>query len=344
MKQRIEYIDALRGFTIILVVMYHVSITYFGAHFDSPELIHTYNYYFLQFRMPLFFFVAGLVFFKPMDYWTKENRTLFFKKKFKVQLLSPFIFFVLYCYTFHLSVTKGLMQWNKEGYWFTYVLMIFFSFWFLFTSIINKLKVKDKTKDILLIIVALAIYCASLEQRKTVIVSILSLVEWNFFLFFVLGAMVRKYYSQFTSLILEKKFITLAVALFFLFNIFSSPITRTFSHILFPLVTSLAGVTLVFALFYKNRDFFKKDDTLSNSLKFIGKRTLDIYLIHYFFLQTQLPDFFNFFNDCHVPLVEFCCTFIVAIVIIAFSLAISSVIRLSNPLASFLFGVKKEKG
>lgn len=33
--KRIEYLDAMRGFTILLVVMWHVS--YFGLGFDSSD-------------------------------------------------------------------------------------------------------------------------------------------------------------------------------------------------------------------------------------------------------------------------------------------------------------------
>lgn len=48
--KRIEYIDALRGFTMILVVLSHVAIFCVGAY-DVPN----YHHYLQQLRMPMFF-------------------------------------------------------------------------------------------------------------------------------------------------------------------------------------------------------------------------------------------------------------------------------------------------
>lgn len=47
-KQRIEYLDAMRGFCMILVVYSHLGNT------NTPDLFC--NNVFLTFRMPLFFF------------------------------------------------------------------------------------------------------------------------------------------------------------------------------------------------------------------------------------------------------------------------------------------------
>ena len=55
-KKRIEYLDALRGFTMILVVMSHVALFNLGVDVRSDGCYHT---YFQLFRMPLFFFVSG---------------------------------------------------------------------------------------------------------------------------------------------------------------------------------------------------------------------------------------------------------------------------------------------
>lgn len=54
--KRIEYIDALRGFTMILVVFSHVEMTSLG--FETPTFL---NSMFMSFRMPLFFFISGFI-------------------------------------------------------------------------------------------------------------------------------------------------------------------------------------------------------------------------------------------------------------------------------------------
>lgn len=71
-SQRIEYIDYLKGLTVVLVVWFHA--TYHPAFLDFP------------FRMPLFFFVSG-VFFKAYPW------PVFWRKKVN-QLFIPFLFFM----------------------------------------------------------------------------------------------------------------------------------------------------------------------------------------------------------------------------------------------------------
>lgn len=56
--KRLEFIDAMRGFTMLLVVYSHVLI--FGYH--QNEITHvSFNQALSTFRMPLFFFISGFV-------------------------------------------------------------------------------------------------------------------------------------------------------------------------------------------------------------------------------------------------------------------------------------------
>ena len=50
--RRVEYIDALRGFCMILVVMYHVGMFSYGMALPK-SYYHVFNF----FMLPLFFFV-----------------------------------------------------------------------------------------------------------------------------------------------------------------------------------------------------------------------------------------------------------------------------------------------
>ena len=58
-KKRIGWIDALRGFTMILVVFSHVEL--FTFELDPPLFV---NEVFISFRMPLFFFISGFIGYK----------------------------------------------------------------------------------------------------------------------------------------------------------------------------------------------------------------------------------------------------------------------------------------
>ena len=80
----------MRGFTILLVVMWHVS--YFGLGFDSSDTFNLQQYVFVPLRMPLFFFVSGFLMYKAAFQWNYSNTAQFLKKKVLVQVISPLIF------------------------------------------------------------------------------------------------------------------------------------------------------------------------------------------------------------------------------------------------------------
>ena len=56
-RPRMEWLDAMRGFTMILVVAYHVSIFSLGQNITQSTALS----FFVMFRMPIFFFVSGFL-------------------------------------------------------------------------------------------------------------------------------------------------------------------------------------------------------------------------------------------------------------------------------------------
>ena len=88
-RKRIEYIDAMRGFTMVLVVLTHVSS--FGLGMYGSDTF-SYSKIFAEFRMPLFFFVSGFVLYKSNFIWNIKNTIAFIRKKISVQILSPLLF------------------------------------------------------------------------------------------------------------------------------------------------------------------------------------------------------------------------------------------------------------
>lgn len=96
-QKRIDYIDYLKGLTILWVVWYHT------AH---PEFVD------FPIRMPLFFFISG-IFFKP--YPLSE----FIKKKINT-LLIPFVFFYIVYYIYL------ILQWSVNNSFSTFNYSCFF--------------------------------------------------------------------------------------------------------------------------------------------------------------------------------------------------------------------------
>ena len=78
--KRLEYIDALRGFIMILVVYLH--IINFGYHIANTkmEAMDTFINLFIRFLMPLFFFISGYLKYGRGTIGIKENIIKGFKK------------------------------------------------------------------------------------------------------------------------------------------------------------------------------------------------------------------------------------------------------------------------
>ena len=68
MKQRLEWLDALRGFTMLLVVTNHV----YDMSFVTNPKYSMFMSLCLLFRMPLFFFISGFP--SSADSWPTSPR------------------------------------------------------------------------------------------------------------------------------------------------------------------------------------------------------------------------------------------------------------------------------
>ncbi len=87
---RIEYIDAMRGFTMILVVFSHVCKLTFATDSETNNI-------FILFRMPLFFFISGLM---SYSIYTKQLMKKRIRNRILCQLLPTIIVAAIFCATF----------------------------------------------------------------------------------------------------------------------------------------------------------------------------------------------------------------------------------------------------
>lgn len=121
-RKRVEYIDALRGTVMFLVVSHHVSNLCFHV-FGSRQAIDDYIW---QYLIPTFFFISGFVMNKDDSDWSIGHIMTFLKKKLHLLVLAPIVFFLLNIHVFHKDILECLFSDTKGGYWFTFVLFGFF--------------------------------------------------------------------------------------------------------------------------------------------------------------------------------------------------------------------------
>jgi hypothetical protein len=97
-------------------------------------------------------------------------------------------------------------------------------------------------------------------------------------------------------------------------------------------------LSLVFMFFRHYSDFFSDRTVIGRSLQFVGRRTLDIYLLHYFFLP-KLPMVGEFFKVNRSNFIlETTVSFSLAFLVIGFCIVTSQLLRVSPFLKKYLFG------
>lgn len=342
-NKRIEYIDAMRGFTMLLVVMAHVSNFVLGAYFSD---VFCFSRLFGQFRMPLFFFISGFFVYKPGIIWTISRSANFLSKKIVVQIVSPCIFMIAFLVCQNRSVSEALYDVNKSGYWFTFTLYEFYVLYIMLNLLFNVLPtILRRYQDALLLFFSLLIYYLLSNYSLVVQYSLnlglgalLGVPTWTYFLFFCIGSIIRKYFTHFERLLDSQFFVPVCVLLYIWLNVLPEleNVSSTACHLVLP----VAGLFVVFALFRKKKKVFSRSHKIGRILIYIGRRTLDIYLIHYFFVFTNMQNVFPNFAELNVPFLEFILSFLIAWLIVIACLAVSEVLRISPLLAHYLFGQK----
>ena len=111
MINRIDYIDQLKGFAIILVVMGHIAE-------KSMNITTTpFNEFYGSFHMPLFMFLSGIFAYKNFKDWNVCEIMNFLKNKVTRILFPFFVIGGVYSLMFCGNITDVYLG-VRSGYWF----------------------------------------------------------------------------------------------------------------------------------------------------------------------------------------------------------------------------------
>ena len=335
-KQRIAYIDAMLGFTMILVVFSHVCGMCLG------DRLMGFNDVFFLFRLPCFFMISG---------WLFEGTSgiLYPRKvirhKFMVQIVPTFIFLLILAppplFFSRLGAVKG-------GYWFTFALFEFFVI-YLFSE-----RYLRKWSGALALVISVLAFCYDIYYNRlqmciadvqcsmfnvqwiTDVLGFLSFMTWRYYLFFFIGTRIKRYFETFLRWTDKWLVMTVVVGGFIAIACLPHQESAIGAYLVFS-VGGILGMTMIFTLF-RRLSLFTSHSSLLN---YIGTRTLDIYLLHYFFLPRFLnvygESLRNYDNKCF----EFFVAMALALIVVCICLLVSYLIRLNPTLGHYLFGVKK---
>ena len=101
-------------------------------------------------------------------------------------------------------------------------------------------------------------------------------------------------------------------------------------------------ILIFYNYFYIHREYWAADGWLSRNLQFVGRRTLDIYMLHYFFMRPSIPWFQRLFSENNNEALMIIVCGSMTCVVVLLCLFISSLLRSSSFLGYWLFGVKKQ--
>lgn len=335
-KKRIAYIDAMRGFTMILVVYSHI------CHFCLGDSLMGFNATFFLFRLPCFFFISGWLFGSYRG--TVPSVRSIVKHKFMVQIVPTFIFLLLLAPPPEFFHQLGAL---KGGYWFTFVLFEFFLFYML--------SVRCCWRWTWLVALAISIgsFCFASQQNHLRLIApnyrflspvldiagFLSIGVWRYYLFFYVGTLVRRHFDAFIKMTGKPWIVILLIVTFFAIASTSHPASAVLEYLRFSL-GGVFGMLMVFVLFRHAASWLQRLH-LSRPLQYVGTRTLDIYLLHYFFLPRFLMAYAPQLQAFDSQLLEFVVIMAISLVVLGLCLITSYVIRLSPFLGHYLFGVKR---
>ena len=318
MKQRIQYIDRLKGVAMMSVLIIHVIVI--GNLSETPDAIAQHLY---PIAMPLFMFLSGLVISSVP--WGKK---LF--KKLAVLLMPFFIVGTLFAFTCHHKNPVEYIN-NPLKYGYYYLLTLSETTIMLIPLHLNSFdnKKKELFIDITWGIIAWGILFFCRHNLPIQIQNILDMKDfYGLWPFFYLGYLSNKY-----KLIdkLTSHNVYFSIDLIVLLFLYSFPGLEQYGK--------LKSFALIIALCYLFRNREKENSLIVNLLGYIGKNSLDVYIFHYFILTTiNLKDIGTWLHKDGNYFIEIILVTILAIFIAYLTILIGKSIKKSEWLKNIVYG------
>jgi len=335
MKQRIEYIDAIKGLAIFLMVMghaiawnyedYNTICIFYPEQSINVKVGGVIWQLIYSFHMPLFFMVSGFLTYKVYQW---GDFLSFIKKKF-MRLFLPWV-----CTIWLVYLVRGAI-----GYWFLLCLFQISIVGFLLITLLEKVNLK-RIWIIDVLIMGIVYVCLRIFHAQ----------EWQFygvslgrfvgaFIPFFIGVLLRKHNFLFSICIESAWSYSLFLILFA--GVFSSRYLleygNIFEHIYnhSTLFLTIVGSFMTFHIFAKN--IFVR---FRSVLSLLGRKTLPIYMLHIMFVM-QIPavgEFVIMQNAVTSIVLQIIYSVVVSVIAIGLSLLLYRVIIISPHFKRLFFG------
>lgn len=276
MTKRFEHIDALKGLAIFLMVMGHVLSSFYPDPYlvyeSEPRSAMLLFRIIYSFHMPLLIFLSGYVTLRLSDYSLRNCASTLWRR-FRT-LVIPFFTVGLLRYV--------VMHQYLLDYWFIWILFQFILLTLCIEFIgarIPKYGSPIATIGIVLIALVLQYFNALLNQYDRM--PLLDAGHWSLYLFFVAGYLCAKY-DAIDRLINNNWLYSLSVVLSFGLTFW---VTIWGKHLpLWSKWNCVLPLSVIVMLVYLFRNALDSTRIYFRQLMYVGKNSLAIYLLHFFFI------------------------------------------------------------
>jgi len=336
MKQRFDYIDLLKGITILLVVFGHLLQANTVESCHHPIFSYIYS-----FHMPLFMFISGYIGFKTYNITTLKEAFYGISNKVR-SLLIPYFVWPLIVYNLFLVSEYKFNLWNQfvdlvtkwSPLWFLWYLFMLYSIYTINILIYNSIKPKNKLLfDIFAFSIFISFSIALKYFKIPFIVDIDSIMLYSIFFF---GGVFISKNSFISNFILNKVVFFISFIVFLLligqYDFFDLGIKNK----IIKMFISGSAIILLYniSLLITNNTF------LIRRLKYYGKFSLVIYVTHFsmWYIWTNgsvISDLSNLYTSIII--------LTMSVVVIETCIFIKKIVSLSPPLDFMLYGEKIRK-
>lgn len=330
MESRTAYFDVLKCLAIVFVVIGHVdSMKLEISTYDTLRGCIEYT-----FQMPLFFFISGIFANHGID--KGEPLLVLLWKKVKTLFWPALVFSCIY-----LLVKEGRVGIPTTGlgcFWFTFTLFECFVIYYVFAYL---LRGHRKLLNVLLAFISVGfvvMLALKIDSTKIYYLDLNHLTKY--FQYFYLGTLFSLF-SKVGDKFLRNQLIyavcltTFCVLMYLIY-------TQTLSGIVFSLsrdiVVRYLGLYIVFSIFYNQQEACNNENLFMNAVRYIGRHSLEVYLLHFFFLPTLM--WIVPLRDDSMFVVEFPIAIVISLSIIGFVLILNYILARNKYLSLLLYGKK----
>lgn len=292
---REQRFDMIKGVAIFMVLIGHV-LTFCIRGIDNAFLFKIVS----AVHMPLFFFVSGWFSYKP------EFKSPALLKRFRQLIVPGIICMTLFFFAFpHTGVetpfpkeySGALYSEGKYGYWFVFCLFVIMVYYWILTKALQAVKSR-LLRNFIVVIAAVIVFFTYKYDGKAAGLFEISLSAL-YFIPFIAGVLAKKYRSQFERLYSNGNVYMSALIIG---CVCFYPITYSWEFPDYPVLVKMATPVLhiclaivVMPLFTDwEKSAFAPEATAfqrqsAEMWAYIGRNSLGIYLLHYFFLFPLSP-------------------------------------------------------